>query len=224
MPNIQPIETYYRGYHFRSRLEARWAVFFDRVQIKYRYEDQGFEYADRPGAAPVRYLPDFWLPDLNVFAEVKGVLTADDLNRMTWMQDNGSMGMDRDSFGHDPRACRDGVGGIILLGQVPEVSLGGTIPMHAILQMHKGPVASVGHFAPNATYSHTTFRTDAKGMDLTPLDRDLDLLLNPRCTVAPTSVYYLDGTHTRVPALTSDLAAAYQAARAARFEHTAAVR
>ena len=24
----QPIETMYRGYRFRSRLEARWAVFF----------------------------------------------------------------------------------------------------------------------------------------------------------------------------------------------------
>ncbi len=25
---IKPIETYYDGYRFRSRLEARWAVFF----------------------------------------------------------------------------------------------------------------------------------------------------------------------------------------------------
>jgi hypothetical protein len=26
---IQAIETVYRGHRFRSRLEARWAVFFD---------------------------------------------------------------------------------------------------------------------------------------------------------------------------------------------------
>lgn len=26
--SIKPIETIYNGYHFRSRLEARWAVFF----------------------------------------------------------------------------------------------------------------------------------------------------------------------------------------------------
>lgn len=40
---IKPIETYYNGYRFRSRLEARWAVFFDAAGIKYQYEEQGFE-------------------------------------------------------------------------------------------------------------------------------------------------------------------------------------
>ena len=29
MSDIKAIETYYKGYRFRSRLEARWAVFFD---------------------------------------------------------------------------------------------------------------------------------------------------------------------------------------------------
>jgi hypothetical protein len=27
--DLRPIETRYRGFRFRSRLEARWAVFFD---------------------------------------------------------------------------------------------------------------------------------------------------------------------------------------------------
>ena len=42
MSSIQVIETAYKGYRFRSRLEARWAVFFDaighgpRCQIAYR--------------------------------------------------------------------------------------------------------------------------------------------------------------------------------------------
>jgi hypothetical protein len=35
---IKPIETEYGGYKFRSRLEARWAVFFDTAKIKYEYE------------------------------------------------------------------------------------------------------------------------------------------------------------------------------------------
>ena len=36
--NIKPIETIYKGYRFRSRLEARWAVFFDALGIEYEYE------------------------------------------------------------------------------------------------------------------------------------------------------------------------------------------
>jgi len=52
----KPIETRYKGYRFRSRLEARWAVFFDALQICYRYEPEGF---DLNG---LWYLPDFYLP------------------------------------------------------------------------------------------------------------------------------------------------------------------
>jgi hypothetical protein len=64
---MQPIQTYYNGLHFRSRLEARWAVFFDAVGIKYRYEAEGYEFSDGS-----RYLPDFDLPDLGIWVEVKG--------------------------------------------------------------------------------------------------------------------------------------------------------
>lgn len=62
---IKAIETVYNGYRFRSRLEARWAVFFDKLGIKYEYEPEGF---DLDG---VRYLPDFWLPELQYWIEVK---------------------------------------------------------------------------------------------------------------------------------------------------------
>jgi hypothetical protein len=62
---IKAIETVYRGYRFRSRLEARWAVFFDAAGIKWEYEVQGFEINGR------RYLPDFWLPRLKTYVEVK---------------------------------------------------------------------------------------------------------------------------------------------------------
>ena len=65
MKDIKPIETIYKGYRFRSRLEARWAVFFDAAGIKYEYEPEGFE---RGG---YMYLPDFYLPELDVYAEVK---------------------------------------------------------------------------------------------------------------------------------------------------------
>jgi hypothetical protein len=51
---IKPIETRYAGYRFRSRLEARWAVFFDALGLKWEYEPEGFEL---PFVG--RYLPDF---------------------------------------------------------------------------------------------------------------------------------------------------------------------
>ena len=54
---IKAIETYYNGYHFRSRLEARWAVFFDHLGVKYEYEKEGYDLGKAGW-----YLPDFWLP------------------------------------------------------------------------------------------------------------------------------------------------------------------
>lgn len=64
--SIKPIETIYNGYRFGSRLEARWAVFFDTLGIKYEYEKEGY---DIDGTY---YLPDFWLPELDCWFEVKG--------------------------------------------------------------------------------------------------------------------------------------------------------
>jgi hypothetical protein len=40
---MKPIETRYKGYRFRSRLEARWAVFFDAVGEGWEYEKEGYE-------------------------------------------------------------------------------------------------------------------------------------------------------------------------------------
>lgn len=60
--SIKAIETNYKGYRFRSRLEARWAVFFDTMGLPWEYEKQGYHLPSGP------YLPDFWLP----LAGVKG--------------------------------------------------------------------------------------------------------------------------------------------------------
>ncbi len=56
MAKIKAIETVYNGYRFRSRLKARWAVFFDSLGIQYEYEPEGFDLGDAGW-----YLPDFWL-------------------------------------------------------------------------------------------------------------------------------------------------------------------
>lgn len=63
---IKAIETHYNNYRFRSRLEAKHAVFFDALGVKYEYEKEGFEFEG------MRYLPDFWLPDYDCFVEIKG--------------------------------------------------------------------------------------------------------------------------------------------------------
>lgn len=49
------IETRYAQCRFRSRTEARWAVFFDALGIKWDYEPEGYELPSG------RYLPDFFL-------------------------------------------------------------------------------------------------------------------------------------------------------------------
>ena len=67
-PPIKAIETWYAGCRFRSRLEARWAVFFDRLGVQWQYEPQSY-LVDGGG-----YLPDFWLPDQELWVEVKGDL------------------------------------------------------------------------------------------------------------------------------------------------------
>lgn len=67
-PAVKPIETRYKGYRFRSRLEARWAVYFDALGIDFEYEKEGYDLGELG-----LYLPDFWLPQVGMFAEVKPV-------------------------------------------------------------------------------------------------------------------------------------------------------
>lgn len=69
---IRAIPTAYNGYKFRSRLEARWAVFLDALDVPYVFEPEGFEIEHSGGGAPVRYLPDFWLPRQECWLEIKG--------------------------------------------------------------------------------------------------------------------------------------------------------
>lgn len=62
---LRAIETEYRGYRFRSRTEARWAVCLDAAGIAWQYEAEGFVLNG------VRYPPDFFLPELKTYVEVK---------------------------------------------------------------------------------------------------------------------------------------------------------
>lgn len=92
MNKIKAIQTEYRGYLFRSRLEARWAVFFDACGVEWEYEPEGYDLGHG-----VYYLPDFLLRDVqfggfgsdstlsdirNLYVEVKGQITQEDAKKI----------------------------------------------------------------------------------------------------------------------------------------------
>lgn len=64
---VRSIPTEYAGVTFRSRLEATWAYNLDAWGIRWSYEPEG---VILPSGA--RYLPDFWLPEIRTWLEVKG--------------------------------------------------------------------------------------------------------------------------------------------------------
>lgn len=74
------IPTRHAGILFRSRLEARWAVFFDHLSLKWEYETQGFTVDGEP------YLPDFLVFGAlgNIWAEVKAGWNEDPKGIARW--------------------------------------------------------------------------------------------------------------------------------------------
>jgi hypothetical protein len=78
---VKAIETRYKGYRFRSRLEARWAVFFDTCGIEWKYEPEGYDLSKygpslncQHGIDIGCYLPDFFLPKTSTWLEIKPCL------------------------------------------------------------------------------------------------------------------------------------------------------
>jgi hypothetical protein len=65
---MRSIETPYDGNLYASLLEARWAVFFDNAGIPFEYEYVGYKLGE---LGKTWYLPDFWLPEQQVWVEVK---------------------------------------------------------------------------------------------------------------------------------------------------------
>jgi hypothetical protein len=97
-------ETVYAGCRFRSRLEARWAVFFDALGIEWQYEPERIEFNPRLTLKDEAssYLPDFWLPSSGLWVEVKGEWTESQcfwfLNAAAFLSDGSCDGTDS---GHD---------------------------------------------------------------------------------------------------------------------------
>lgn len=113
---MKAIETEYNGFLFRSRLEARWAVFFDTLGVAYRYEPEGYVLRDG-----THYLPDFWLPELDCWIEIKpsymGVRKS--VRELMWAIPD-ELRTTLTGFGME-------VGPIILFQGVPDYSWGGVL-------------------------------------------------------------------------------------------------
>lgn len=174
--NTTAIETRYAGCRFRSRLEARWAVFFDHLGIAWEYEPQGFVVNGRP------YLPDFRLVVSRTWVEVKGDEVAVDVALMA-------------AAASCLPSAQEGFPTLVLLGPIPEP-----------------PSPSTGW----------AWIGLSGGLD-EPLDEHWSFIPT---TVAPTdtstATNYTAGGPLLVPTLdmaNATDASAYQAARAARFEH-----
>lgn len=222
--SLRAIETRYAGCLFRSRLEARWAVFFDTLGIAWEYEAQGFECQPRcwlSGVAPFWYLPDFWLPDLGLHAEVKGSLTEQEARRL----------LDAAAYLSAPlNGCGDGHD-LIVLGPVPR----GLTPQ---------PAAQAGNRAPWLLHMHKGVLTGTPwlpGFPLNPclgLGAPLVLATDGDESINDVLAYAQAVALSRVPELllrgaavsddnalplwrscTASLWRGYAAARSARFEH-----
>ena len=104
---MKSIETIYKGYRFRSRLEARWAVFFDAVGAEWEYEPEGFVLSDG-----TKYLPDFLLHNVygrgakEIYVEIKGFLTEKDLHKIELFSSGNGSGQIENP--------------IIIFGKIPE--------------------------------------------------------------------------------------------------------
>lgn len=74
---LKAIPTTYRGIEFRSKLEAKYAQAFDRLGIVWEYEGHGFAFDDGTW-----YCPDFYMPEIDTYFEVKGYINKDSMHKI----------------------------------------------------------------------------------------------------------------------------------------------
>lgn len=209
MNDIKPIETHYKGYRFRSRLEARWAVFFDTAGIKWEYESEGYQQTigwneDGTPSEFVKYLPDFFLPRTSTFVEVKGsnkLLKDCKKKYESFLDWNSQLPKFCDSSGSRH--------GLIVLGPIPE-SIWGII-LHPIIQHHKGLIWNWMCF-----YGNDSFRN----IQVFSEDYQIDNLriLGLLTSKTEPKEWTIDCERIKTPRAFSKVVDAYKAARSARFE------
>lgn len=217
MTALTAIQTNYAGCRFRSRLEARWAVFFDSLGLEWLYEPQGFTVG--PDRMP--YLPDFWLPDFELWVEVKGVLEEEDLHTLIWATSAAGLPLSPDGQTPCPRdevfPYRER---LLILGEVPD-------PRDAWIHTRLDLLAEDLVVAAGAAFFvDDCFGPVAPGPRLAtiePVGRTMRIL-NQYVAGRETNEGFRRGLNNGLPhfgllATQGPIANAYRAARSARFEH-----
>lgn len=205
---IKAIPTWYNGRFYRSRLEARWAVFFDRLHIEFEYEPQGYQIP--MGMKLVNYLPDFYLRETGTWVEVKGdwfeAISGGYGDLLVSAVGNCALPHTQDSSFTS--------GGLLLLGSIPEERHleGDVIPWFALIQHdmieEKSCVvfecAAFLEFGPVVQHTCTVPR-DLDDADFEEFIKDLG--------------GFQQGFRWPCESEVDLLRTAYRAARSARFEH-----
>lgn len=75
------IPTKFDGTFYRSKTEAQFALLMCWLQKSFEYEPADFEVGEGIG-----YRPDFYLPDIDRWFEVKGEMTQEDYDKITGFQ------------------------------------------------------------------------------------------------------------------------------------------
>lgn len=208
--DMKAIETVYKGYRFRSRLEARWAVFFDALEMRYTYEPEGFHIGKG-----VMYLPDFYLPDLDTWIEIKpqlpdvfmdGYYTLnDDLNKFILFSE--------EKYGHHYMIC--GTPGLpeIATKNHQWVLMDGYVAL-GLARLKDCPLVTLNSFA---------YTQGGKNLDIWPVYLNMTKIENGK--------YFCESPHLPNGVMQrfyfgkgikynhKKLVAAYIRARQARFEH-----
>lgn len=217
---MKAIETKYKGHRYRSRLEARWAIFFDTLGVPFQYEPEGFKFEDG-----THYLPDFYLPEQKAWIEIKGgEISQQDKHKVEMLSEHI-----RETGRH-----------VYLFGEIPRVEY-----RSDLLDAGDSPYAFVTQ--PYGTSYYTFFRADnTKGITLEAVTWYICAWCN-RIEISTVEMGIMCACHTPIeggiptPSLEQDdfaswwfsrlhkfmgdtrdhprLMLAYQAASQARFEH-----
>jgi hypothetical protein len=221
--SISAIQTTYKGYRFRSRLEARWAVFFDALEIKWEYEPQGYE-KEVGDNEKIMYLPDFYLPDSKLYIEVKGNSDFEEWANLA--QDFLDWDCPMPFF---TNSYDDKISGFVILGNIPNpdtYNYFGIIRHHEglmknFMRFHKGQKGDVCFLGDDVSDHSILIDTESdeipeyawgwdhpyKAFD----DNKLEALFSNKCL----ELKRRDNNSRRIPATK----AAYLKARGARFEY-----
>lgn len=221
--DIKAIETQYKGYRFRSRLEARWAVFFDAIGLVWEYEPEGYDLGDAGW-----YLPDFYLKEWGMWVEIKPELPSNDELYKMWKLAAAFKG-DKEKgwkehvilcgtpgkpsvhfgYGDPPMTVGDGYTALTITGMLVDGKPLVTFSSFAMTQGGKSldiwPMYIDGSFA---VLPHKFVPIDVRG-------NNPDLFSLTLFHGSIRRLYAGSGVSYYGPKLTM----AYQAARGARFEH-----